>query len=80
MRARRVTVKLRRKKGEPTEYVTDIIVPASWKRGPLLRYVRLSHPEETVRIVEWHETGGWKVAAWLPNPAAFANYRSGALT
>lgn len=79
MRARRVTIRLRRKRGLTAEYVTDIIVPAAWKRGTLLRYVRHSHPEETVKIVEWHDTGGWTATAWLPNPAAFTNYRSGAL-
>jgi len=44
-----------------------------------LRYVRAAHPDETVRIIEWHDTGGWFAAAWLPNPAAFADYRRGVM-
>lgn len=79
MRARHVTIRLRRKHGEPIDYTTDIVVPAGWKRATLLRYVRASHPEETAKIVEWHDSGGWTTAAWLPNPSAFSDYRRGVL-
>jgi hypothetical protein len=68
-----------RKRGQEPRLVT-VAFPSRWRRSALLAYVRQEHPQETARIVEWHDlTDGesWAPKLWLANPAAFSDYRLG---
>lgn len=68
-----------RKPGKKPRVVT-IAFPSRWSKSTLLDYVRRNHPNETVRILEWHPTRstGWEPRLWLANPDGFTNYAEGA--
>ena len=79
--ARTALIQLRPKGGQPWQ--ATVVFPARWTRSTLLRYCRSEHPDETVRIVEWHPTcrfGEWSPSMFLANPEGFADYRTGDLT
>lgn len=64
-----------RKRGCAARIVT-IYVPARWSKSTLLAYAREAHKPlgETVKIVAW----GVSTDSFIPNPAAFASYPTGA--
>lgn len=74
--ARTAEVALREKRAKTPRVVT-VAFPHRWSRSTLLAYVREHHPNETARILEWHQVPPSGEPLWLANPAGFANYARG---
>jgi hypothetical protein len=69
--ARQVDIQLRNKKYDMT-HDASVICPSRWSKSQLLDYCRACHPNETVKIIQWHDVGSdedpWGVRFWLVNP------------
>lgn len=70
---REVVIAVRRKGRGPAKHYT-VVCPARWTKGELLAYARAEHPDDTVRIQDWRDTGGWEPRLWIANPAGFHDY------
>jgi hypothetical protein len=69
LRGREVKIRLRSKFDRSRFNDYTLICPTSWTRARFQKYVRGEHPNETLRILDWGESG-WEPTHWIVNPQA----------